>query len=127
MSNVDRDVELARGQWGVVFGVIRLDGSCPARAFLQGLDVRAQTQFQARFERMTSVGHLVSPDQYRQLQVDGIPVVFEIKVHSGPGWRLYVVPVRRDWIATHGRRKPKDKAVKSEVMKARSIFGEWER
>lgn len=100
-------------------------GECPAEDFLAGLDSQAQTQFKARFEQLTSVGYLRNPDQYRRLEVKGEPMVYEIKAHCGPGWRLYVVQVGKTWIATHGCQKPKDRRVPNEVEKARKIFEEW--
>lgn len=127
MSKLDGHAELAIGTWGRIIGVRLRDGSCPAEDFLTGLDAAGQAQFRARFERLTAVGHLRSPDQFRQLQVEGLPKVYEIKAPAGPAWRLYVVPVKRDWIATHGCRKPKDKRVSIEVARAREIFREWER
>jgi len=126
MSNVGH-VELHAGSLGVVCGVRCSDGSCPAEEFLAGLDARAQAQFMARFERLADGHGLISPDQYRQLHVAGLPVIWEIKVHAGPGWRLYGVPIKRDWIATHGVRRPKDKAIVKEVKRSRTIFLDWER
>lgn len=48
--------------------------------------------------------------------------VFELKVHQGPGWRLYAIRYGNRWYLTHGRKKPKDKRVNAEVAKAISIF-----
>lgn len=116
-------VELASGPRGVIMGVRLSNGECPSRTFLAKLDIKSQTQFQARFEQLTAVGYLRNPDQYRPLQVQGDPRVCEIKTQSG--CRLYVIQVGQKWIATHGRRKPKDRKVPAEVDKARKIFKEW--
>lgn len=126
MTNVGH-VELHAGSLGVVYGVRCADGSCPAETFLAGLGPAAQTQFMARFERWADGHRLINPDQYRQLQVPGTPVIWEMKVHAGPGWRLYGVPTRRDWVATHGTKKPKDKDLPKEVKRSRVIFQDWER
>jgi len=101
-------------------------GESPALDFLRGLDEAAQAAFKARFERLTGFGFLRSPEAWRRLDVAGSPAVYEIKVHKGPGYRLYVI--RHDptlWVATHGRKKPKDKAVPGEVSRARGLYEGW--
>jgi putative component of toxin-antitoxin plasmid stabilization module len=117
-------VELQRGPAAAIIGIVMGDGTCPSEEFLSGLNDQAQTQFKARFERLTTVGHLINPDQMRLLQVDGQPRVWEIKAHCGPGWRLYVVQEGRCWVATHGTKKVSDKKVPKEVAKARKIYEE---
>jgi putative component of toxin-antitoxin plasmid stabilization module len=109
----------------VIVGVRLSNGDCPSEAFLGSLDSPAQAQFLARFERLTEVGYLRNPEQIRALQVTGSPKVWELKVHSGPGWRLYVVQDQRTWVATHGCSKPPDRRVSNEVKRAREMFEEW--
>jgi putative component of toxin-antitoxin plasmid stabilization module len=102
-----------------------MDGTCPSEVFLTKLGAPEQTAFRARLERLTTVGYLRSPEQFRRLNVPGEPSVSEIKVDKGPGWRLYVVTITGEWVATHGGKKPKDKRVPAEADKARQIFREW--
>lgn len=59
------------------------------------------------------------------VECKGDPVVHEIKVHHGPGYRLYVIRHGRDWIATHGRKKPRDKHVCKEAKRAREAFADF--
>jgi putative component of toxin-antitoxin plasmid stabilization module len=97
-------------------------GVCHADEWLRGLCDQAQAQFRARFERLTTVGYLRSPQEWRHLGSG----VHEIKVRAGPGYRLYVVQQQRDWVATHGRKKPSDRKVPKEVSKARQIFNRYQ-
>jgi putative component of toxin-antitoxin plasmid stabilization module len=118
-------VTLATGPKGVIIGVRLPNESCPSEDFLAGLNTAGQTQFKARFERLTQIGYLRNPDQMRPLHVAGEPKVWEIKVPDGPGRRLYVVRVQMTWVATHGSDKPSEKLVSNEVHRARTIFEEW--
>ena len=104
-----------------LYGAIGDGGTCDADVFLGKLDVRAQVKFQARFERLTEIGYLRSPDEMRNLQVPGQPDVHEIKVHYGPGYRLYIIRLGIDWMATHGCEKPKNRHVPAQAEKARDI------
>lgn len=117
---------LEQGERGQVVGVELPDGTCPAEAFLAGLGERPQAQFKAALERLTQVGWLRSPDVMRDLEVPGEPKIWEIKVHYGPGYRLYVVRRQTDWIATHGGTKPKNKRVAAEAKRARVLLMKWE-
>lgn len=96
-------------------------GESEARNFLASLDQIPQVQFQARFERLTAIGYLRSPDEMRELHIAGQPPVHEIKTRSG--YRLYVIRKGSNWIATHGAKKPKDKQVGKQVQRARDIYG----
>lgn len=112
---------LTRGRSCSLYGAVIEGGVCEAEDFLAALGPRQQAQFQARIERLTEIGFLRSPEEMRQLRVDGDPPIHEIKVHAGPGYRLYVVRYGTDWVATHGREKPKGKKVPAEVKRAREI------
>src|SRR5665647_3727326 len=117
---------LAAGPKGRVVSLVLPTGESPARDFLLDLDDAAQAAFRARFERLTGVGFLRSPEAWRRLEVTGSPAVFEIKVHKGPGYRLYVIRHEQTlWVATHGCKKPKDKAVPGEVSRARGLYEGW--
>lgn len=105
-----------------LYAVVDEGGVCDAEIWLAGLPVAPQTQFKARFERLTVHGRLGGYDQMHQLECPGEPPVTEIKVHHGPGYRLYVIREGRDWVATHGCKKPKDKKVCTEATRARNIF-----
>jgi putative component of toxin-antitoxin plasmid stabilization module len=117
-------VELQAGQRLRVLA-LRNDDHCPAEVFLKDLDSRAQSAFQAKLEHLCDIGYLRAPEHMRELHVPGAPPVFEIKIDNGPGYRLYVIRCGRDWVATHGERKPKDKQIKVNVRKARQAFDEW--
>jgi len=94
---------------------------CDVAVWLESLDAAAQTAFRGRFEHLCDVGQLRSPGSWRALDQG----VFEVKVHAGPGYRLYMLRDGNDFTATHGREKPKDKKVPAEVAKARRVFDEY--
>jgi len=97
--------------------------ACQVCEWLESLDDAAQTAFRSRFEHLCDTGRLRSPQAWRALD-DG---VFEVKVHTGPGYRLYMLRDGFDFTATHGRPKPKDSKVKAEVKKATEIFDRYRR
>jgi putative component of toxin-antitoxin plasmid stabilization module len=96
-------------------------GVCEVYDWLTGLDDAAQTAFLSRFEHLCEVGRLRSPGHWRQLDAG----VFEIKVHCGPGYRLYMLRDGNNFIATRGCKKPKDGKVGAEVRRARGIFSTY--
>lgn len=122
MSTVPLRRELHSGPLGVIWGVELGDGSCPAEAFLMGLELRARAQFKARFERVGEVGNLRAPEMGHYLDAPGKPPIYQIKAECGPGYRLYVVRKGMDWYATHGCKKPKDRKVAAQAVKARGIY-----
>jgi hypothetical protein len=115
---------LCGGSSLTLYAVVGEDGSCDAKAWLAGLPQQAQIQFQARFERLCEVGFLRSPEEMRRLDCPGDPKVFEIKVKSG--YRLYVVLEGKDWLATHGVKRPKDKHVCRQAMKTRTVHLDYQ-
>lgn len=125
MATQPGEVVLAEGPKGRVIGLVLPTGACPARQFLVGLGTREQARFAALLERLTQIGYLRATAEMRRLEVSGDPAIHEIKVHTGPGFRLYVVQGHREWVATHGIKKPKDKAVPGEVARARAMYKEW--
>ncbi|MFW0790054.1 hypothetical protein [Gordonia sp. CPCC 205333] len=112
----------------VIMGVTR-DGKCEVEEFLAGLPPKAQDKFLALFERYCKIGYLRSPDVMRLIQAPGAPPVHEIKVHWGPGYRLFGVVDGDAFVATHGARKPKK--LPSHVKRARDRYAEscekWEK
>jgi hypothetical protein len=106
-----------------LYAVVNEDGVCGAEEWLAGLSTGAQGQFMACFEQLTAVGFLRGEERMHPTKGSGAPVVQEIKVHDGPGYRLYVIKQGRDWVATHGCKKPRNnKQVAREAKKARDIF-----
>lgn len=94
---------------------------CDVAVWLESLDDAAQSAFKSRFEHLCDVGRLRSPGSWRALDKG----VFEVKVHAGPGYRLYMLRDGNDFMATHGRVKPKPNRVAAEVKKARRMFDEY--
>lgn len=120
-----RREELIRsGIKAVVVAVVRADGSCPAKEFLDEVRV---AQLEMRIEFLCATGTLKTPEAFRRLDVDDKkPVVWEIKADKGPGYRLYGVRLGPKLVLTHGTTKRKGtSALKAEVVKARAIFEEW--
>lgn len=108
-----------------VLAIVTSEDLCPADDFLASLRDRAQAQFKARFEAYAAVGHLRAPEFYRVLRPAGEPTVAEIKIHDGPGYRLYVIRQGLNLVATHGGAKPKKNRVSREVELARAMYKEW--
>ena len=117
---------LRTGRALTLYAVVSEEGVCDAEVWLAALPTRAQGQFQASFEQLTAVGFLRGRERMHPLECPGTPVVQEIKAAFSPGYRLYVIRDGKDWVATHGRKKPKDKHVCKEAEKARTAFANYE-
>jgi hypothetical protein len=117
-----KPIEGKLGQPKFVVAVIR-DGVCDVEGFLAALPERAYAQFRVRFERYCTVGFLRSPDHWRKLQVDKKqPDVWEMKVHVGPGYRLFGIVEGNTFVATHGSEKPKKNGLGRHVKRAREDY-----
>jgi putative component of toxin-antitoxin plasmid stabilization module len=101
-----------------------IGGRCLATDFLEGLEARTRARFYTLFERLANVGSLRNPDEMRQIKSKGTPV-FEVKCHLGPGYRMYGRFDAGVFMITHGRTKPKDRAVADEAERARVKIHEW--
>lgn len=113
---------LYTGRKLTIYAVVGPTGRCEAEVWLETLVDRAKAQFMARFERLAEIGFLRSPEEMRELQCGSGEKVHEIKVPFGPGYRLYVIRTGRDWLATHGTKKPREAKVCAEATRAREIF-----
>jgi putative component of toxin-antitoxin plasmid stabilization module len=111
------------GEALTLYAVESKEGVCEVDDWLDALEDRAFAAFEARFTHLCAIGHLRATEQWRYLDDD----VFEIKVHTGPGYRLYMLRDGNDFTATHGRKKPDDRKVKRETKKAAKIFGKHKR
>jgi putative component of toxin-antitoxin plasmid stabilization module len=77
---------------------------------------------------MAGEERILGEERVRKLMVPssrGQPEVWEFKAHDGPGWRLYAIRWRGDWVVTHGRKKPPDRRVAAEAAKARMLYAGW--
>lgn len=113
-----------------VFAIRLPDGTCPAAAWLAGLNTKQQAAIASRLRMLSEVGWLRSPEAFNNLAeadpANGVPRVDEIK-HVGQNLRLYVVgfsPGDTELFVTHGSLKPKKKQVAGEVARARAIYKE---
>jgi hypothetical protein len=110
------------GDTDVVVGVVRTNGRCDARDFIQKLQPRYQARYQRFLEYLRDGIPIQSPEHVRRLSPSGeFPVVYELKADK---YRLYVVRDSQRWYVTHGRDKPKDNRVGAEIDKALSIYSE---
>ena len=97
---------------------IRLDGSCPAREFLEGLSDSDESKVANLFRWMADHGEIKNGQKFKRL--DG--PIWEFKSHQ------IRIPCFQDgtiWVLTHGFRKKSDQAPKSEVARAHDIHSEY--
>lgn len=115
---------LEEGTWGHIVGLRFPNGDCPSLEFLLGLQGKEQVGLKARMVTLAATGTQKTPENFRKLEVDGDPPVFELK-HTALNLRLYLIKGDRVYYATHGRKKPKDRQVAKEVKRARELWKEW--
>lgn len=116
---------LAEGDVCTIVAVV-VGGRCPTTSFLAELDVRARAQLHQALVRLAMTGRLRNPEEFRPLMDGKRPVVYEVKAHHGPGFRVYAIRSGDYYLVTHGRKKPKDGQVKLEISRARRIIHDWE-
>lgn len=115
-----------RGAWGNLLLVPDPDGSYPAEIYLDGLDVRAQAQFDVRARHLAEIGIIANELQFKKLdQPAGHPTIWEIKLTVGKGHRFYCWRSERTWCVSHGCRKPNDLQVRHQVSIARQRHDNW--
>lgn len=101
------------------------DGSCPAGEFFDGLDARAKAKMSGVMERLAAVGKIANSEAMHKVSSPG-SAVYELKVHDGPGYRMYgCYRGKNRFLVTHGRKKPSNKEVAGEAKRARSMIEEW--
>lgn len=105
-----------------VLGVVRRSGVCDAEVFIGSLLPRFQARYQRYFERLRDHHAIKSPENLRHLKRERETDVYELKADK---YRLYLVKNHDTWYLTHGREKPKDSRVPTEIQKALDIFWEW--
>ncbi|MFV8310336.1 hypothetical protein [Mycobacteroides chelonae] len=115
---------IQNGRQKQILAMVDGDGCCEALEFLDQLDAKSWAQFKARFERYCDQGYLRSPNEMRVIIENNVSVpVYEIKTHSG--YRLFGVLIPKGFMASHGDKKPKPRAVGKHARKARDRFNEW--
>ncbi|PPF39991.1 type II toxin-antitoxin system RelE/ParE family toxin [Pseudoclavibacter sp. AY1H1] len=114
----------------VVSIVTATDGRDFVEEFLEALEPRERAKIYAYFEWLRDGHRIKSPENMRHIKDVHDPTgcgaqVHELKLHQNGGRRLYVVKFENRWYATHGvLRKPPDKKVRTEALKAFSIFND---
>lgn len=115
---------IQNGRQKQILAMVDGDGCCKALEFLNQLDAKSWAQFKARFERYCDQGYLRSPNEMRVIIENNVSVpVYEIKTHSG--YRLFGVLIAKGFVASHGDKKPKPKAVGKHARRARDRYNEW--
>lgn len=107
------------GRWGSVVLAVRLDGSCPAADFLDGLKLSDQAKMVALLKRAADMGwmNINNAEKFKKIATGW----FEFKCHQ---IRMPCYCSGRDLILTHGFIKKKDDFPVSEIRHAELIKGE---
>lgn len=114
--------ELQRGPAKTIVGIVNRDGICESHDYLTSLNDADQTQFKARFERYTQIGHLRSPKEMRVIVERSEVTVRVHEIKTRNGHRLFGVQEGSRFVVSHGARKPKPKAVTGHAQRARSAY-----
>lgn len=114
------------GPENIIFTVGDKRGKDEARDFLLSLSVLNRARFDRHLRKLNSGIHIQSPQLMRFLSSDdphGLGAqVHELKVHDGPGYRIYIVKYQGKWYLTHGGKKPKKNKVSTQISRAFDIF-----
>ncbi|MEJ5328603.1 MAG: type II toxin-antitoxin system RelE/ParE family toxin [Desulfobaccales bacterium] len=120
VAGATRPTILYRGSFYTVELALTLNGSCPAREFLNGLTAEKRAKILALIRRLADQGRINDREKFKKIEGTEF---FEFKDFQTrmpcffqPGGRL---------IITHGFIKKKDKIPASELEKARSIRAEY--
>ena len=100
---------------------VNRNGRSEAEEFIAALPLRFQARYQRYFEWLRDGHRIKSPENQRHLK--SVPekglTVEELKVDK---YRLYVIRDGARWCATHGRKKPNDNRVPTEIGLALAIY-----
>lgn len=96
------------GAWGRVVFLRHSDGSVPGKEYFEGLPPKGRAQLRVAAEHLAAVGAVANPERFHKIHHKGQPVVFEIKVHDGPGHRFYCIQQGRLWVISHATKKPRN-------------------
>lgn len=104
-----------------VVSAVNRNGRSEAEEFIAALPLRFQARYQRYFEWLRDGHRIKSPENQRHLK--SVPekglTVEELKVDK---YRLYVIRDGARWCATHGRKKPNDNRVPTEIGLALAIY-----
>jgi phage-related protein len=95
------------------------DGSQPAKEFVDGLEVKDRTKFEALLRQLSDTGTLWNKQKFKKLQGDS--GIWELRAGD---YRLFCFKSGRTWFLTNGFRKDTNRTPPQQVKLAIRVMNE---
>ena len=115
-TDADRPI-VARGALRTIEYAVCLNGSVPARDFIEELPQAELSRLAALFQRLADTGKIADPRKFKKLEGK----LYEFKRYQV---RTGCFRIENRWILTHGFIKQKDKWPRRELERAERIMRE---
>jgi len=102
-----------------VFALV-VDGGCETTDFLMDLPLKVRLQMEANVRWLGDQGFIHNQQKLNRLE----PGIYEVKTKD-PAERLFCFQDGRDWVCTHGARKPGKRELPSHIAKVRKLRQRW--
>jgi len=105
------------GAWGTIEYAVCLNGSMPAKKFIESLDISEQAVLTPLFERMANHGTIPNRQQFKIVRRE----IFEFKKQQ---FRVFCFRKGNRWFLTNGYRKKKNQLDPNEIRRAKRVMAE---
>jgi len=102
-----------------VFALI-VDGGCETTDYMMDLPEPVRVKMEVNMRWLADQGFIPNDRKFNRLEQG----IYEIKVKD-PAERLFCFQDGRDWVCTHGDRKPSRRELQSHIKKVRALRKRW--
>lgn len=113
-----REDRLVKGPCAIVAYAHRVNGSRPAKDFIENLEKSDQAKLARSFKQIADTGNIWNKERFRKLRGK----IWEFKIH--PKVRVLCFQSGKTWLLTHGFRKETGDTPSRQIERAENIMKE---